>query len=90
MFWERASSSRAVALASSKNEVSEEDVDVGERGGGCRVRGRVLFGVTGVLAPDVGLLGSLESTEVKGCPNIPVSPPADNRSKGRHDVINLP
>ncbi len=63
---ERASRSIAVALLSSRNEVSGVVVKVGERGGGCRERGSVLLGVTGVLVPDVGRVGSLDSTEIRG------------------------
>lgn len=55
-----------MALLSSRNEVSETVEVVGEREGGWRERGRVLLGVTGVLVPDVGRRGSLESTEVRG------------------------
>ncbi len=70
-----ASRSIAVALPSSNNEVSGDEIKVGEREGGCRLRESVPLGVTGVLVPDVGRRGSLESTEVRGIPNTPLSPP---------------
>ncbi len=67
---ERASRSMAVALPSSNKEVSgdvKDVIEVGEREGGwCTLRESVPLGVTGVLVPDVGRRGSLESTEVRG------------------------
>lgn len=68
VFTERASSNIEVAFTSSNIDVSDDVVDVGEREGGCRVRGKVLVGVegTGVPAADDERGGSLESTEVKG------------------------
>lgn len=82
VFTESASKSMEVAFASSKIDASEEVVEVGERGGMWWLRGRVFVGVEGTEVPavDDALGGSLDSTEVRGRPNTPPSPPADRRS----------